>query len=105
MGHRVAVACFYENLAVEPSSLGYLLYGPARSEERIANLIYSPAYKLNEFGTANVQELVGWWNREELPVINGRITKVLRWLGFDIADCELVTKANCGIAVLNDRLV
>ncbi len=66
------------------SSLGYLLYDPARSEERIANLIYSPAYKLNEFGTANVQELVGWCNTEELPVINGRTTKVLRWLGFGI---------------------
>jgi hypothetical protein len=31
-------------------------------------------------GQADVQELIGWCNREELPVLNGRTTKVLRFL-------------------------
>jgi hypothetical protein len=50
----------------------------------VAALIFNPAYKLNEFGRPNVQELIGWINREELPVVNGRTTKVLRYFGFDV---------------------
>ena len=65
-------------------SLSYLLHGAGDIEERMANVIYSPAYKLNEFGQANVQELIGWCNNEDLPVVNGRTTKVLRWFGFDV---------------------
>jgi HKD family nuclease len=65
-------------------SLSYLLYGKGSIEERMTNMIYNPAYKLDEFGQANVQELIGWCNKENLPVINGRTTKVLRWLGFDV---------------------
>jgi hypothetical protein len=40
--------------------------------------------KLEQFGTANVQELVGWDNKEDFPVINGRTTKVLRYFGLDV---------------------
>jgi len=29
----------------------------------------------------NVQELIGWCNGEELPILNGRTTKVLRFFG------------------------
>jgi hypothetical protein len=63
------------------TTLTYLVHGKGDLEERMANAIYSPEYKLNEFGRANVQELVGWLNREERPVINGRTTKVLRYFG------------------------
>jgi hypothetical protein len=66
------------------SSLAYLVHGPGDLIERMANLIYSSEYKLEQFGPANVQELVGWMNREDLPVINGRTTKVLRYFGFDV---------------------
>ncbi len=66
-------------------SLAYLLYGAGKIEERMSSMIYSPAYKLNQFGQSNVQELIGWCNREELPVINGRTTKILRYFGFDVA--------------------
>ncbi len=62
----------------------HLLYGKADVVKRMADLIYDSAYKLNEFGQSNVQELVGWINKEELPVINGRTTKVLRYYGFDV---------------------
>ncbi len=34
-----------------------------------------------EFGQSNVQELIGWRNKEGLPVINGRTTKLLRFFG------------------------
>ena len=61
--------------------MAYLVYGHGDIVERMANAIYGPRYKLNEFGQANVQELVGWCNREELPIINGRTTKVLRYFG------------------------
>jgi len=62
-------------------TLAYLVHGAGDIVERMANAIYSPRYKLDEFGQANVQELVGWCNREELPIINGRTTKVLRYFG------------------------
>jgi HKD family nuclease len=65
-------------------SIKHLLYGKGDIVKRMADLIYDSSYKLNEFGQSNVQELVGWINKEELPVINGRTTKVLRYYGFDV---------------------
>lgn len=62
-------------------TLAYLVYGDGDVVQRMANTIYDPRYKLKEFGQANVQELVGWCNRENLPIINGRTTKVLRYFG------------------------
>ncbi len=77
---------FKEKNSVENvrNSLSYLLFGPGDIVERMCNLIYNSDYKLAEFGSANVQEMVGWVNREELPVVNGRTTKVLRFYGFDV---------------------
>jgi hypothetical protein len=66
------------------SSLIHLLYGKGDIVKRMADLIYDGAYKLNEFGRSNVQELVGWINREELPVVNGKATKVFRYYGFEV---------------------
>lgn len=64
-------------------SLAYLVFGADDIVERMANLLFNDRYdyKLNEFGRANIQELVGWCNREELPILNGRTTKVLRFFG------------------------
>lgn len=49
-------------------------------------LIVSITMNLNlmPFGQSNVQELIGWINKENLPVINDRTTKVLRYFGFDV---------------------
>lgn len=69
-------------------SLAYLVFGDGDIVERMANLIYDPRYKLDEFGQANVQELVGWCNREELPILNGRTTKVLRFLGSKVRQVQ-----------------
>lgn len=67
------------------NTLIYLLHDKKSSiGKRIANCIYDPSYKLNEFGQSNVQELIGWINNENMPVINGRTTKVLRYFGFDV---------------------
>lgn len=65
-------------------SLSYLVFGNEETEIRMANLIYNPKYKLAVFGTANVQELIGWVNSDGLPIVNGRTTKVMRFLGFDV---------------------
>lgn len=62
----------------------YLLYGTEDIVVRMSNCIHDFNYKLNEFGPANVQELIGWINKENLPVINGRTTKVLRYFGFEV---------------------
>lgn len=65
-------------------TITYLLYGKGDIIKRMSDCIYNEEYKLNAFGQSNVQELIGWINKENLPVINGRTTKVLRYFGFDI---------------------
>jgi HKD family nuclease len=65
-------------------TLAYLVYGGGSIENRMANVIYDSRYKLNEFGRSNAQELIGWCNQENLPIINGRTTKVLRYFGSDV---------------------
>lgn len=64
--------------------LTYLVHGPGNIEERMANVIFNPEYKLHQFGQSNVQELIGWLSKEDLPVINGRTTKILRYFGSDV---------------------
>lgn len=64
--------------------LAYLVHGEDELIQRMANMLYRSDFKLNTFGQANVQELIGWHNKEDMPVINGRTTKVLRYFGFDV---------------------
>jgi hypothetical protein len=66
------------------TSLAHLIFGQGDVVARMAELIFNPAYKLQGFGRANVQELVGWLNEDDLPAINGRTTKVLRYFGFEV---------------------
>jgi len=66
------------------STLIHLLHGDGDIVSRMADCIYEKRYKLNEIGQANIQELVGWVSKEDLPVINGRTTKVLRYFGFSV---------------------
>ncbi|NVO05712.1 MAG: alcohol dehydrogenase [Rhodoferax sp.] len=69
-------------------TLAYLVHGEVDIVERMANAIFDPRYKLHEFGRANIQELVGWCNHEDLPIINGRTTKVLRYLGSKVVQIK-----------------
>lgn len=50
----------------------------------MGNCIFNPEYKLNEFGRSAVQELLGWVNKEGIPICNGRTVKALRYLGFNV---------------------
>ncbi|MEX0829923.1 MAG: phospholipase D family protein [Nitrospirales bacterium] len=68
--------------------LSYLLHGEDEIIVRMANLIFNEKYKLNVFGRSNVQEIVGWCNNDNLPVVNGRTTKVLRYLGFEVEQLD-----------------
>lgn len=65
-------------------TLAYLIFGPDETVKRLANVIFSSKYKINEFGQANAQEILGWVGSNDLPVINGRTTKVLRYFGFNV---------------------
>jgi HKD family nuclease len=64
--------------------LVYLIHGTGNIEVRMANVIFNPELKLNQFGQSNVQELIGWLNKEDYPVINGRTTKILRYFGSNV---------------------
>ncbi len=66
------------------ASFTHLLFGKGDAIKRMSDLIFDSSFKLNAFGQSNVQELIGWINSEDLPVINGRTTKVLRYFGFDV---------------------
>lgn len=66
------------------ASLTHLIFGNGDIVKRMSDLIFDQSFKLNEFGKANVQELVGWVSRENLPVVNGRTTKVMRYFGFEV---------------------
>ena len=63
----------------------YLLHGKDDYVSRMGNCIFDPEYKLNQFGRSAVQELLGWVNKEEIPICNGRTVKALRYLGFNVA--------------------
>ncbi|MGL5005577.1 MAG: alcohol dehydrogenase, partial [Casimicrobium sp.] len=69
-------------------TLAYLVFGKDPVEVRMANTIFSADYKLKEFGRASVQELIGWRNRENLPIINGRTTKILRFFGSHVRQIQ-----------------
>jgi hypothetical protein len=66
------------------SSLSHLLFGNQDVETRMADLIYDAHYKLEEFGESAVQELIGWVGSDDLPVLNARTTKILRYYGFQV---------------------
>ena len=72
------------NIGDVKNSLIHLLYGKESVVKRMADLLYDPEYNIRSFGQSNIQELVGWVNRDELPVINGRTTKILRYFGFRV---------------------
>lgn len=61
-------------------ALAHLVFGRGDVVDRMADAINGDG-KIKAFGKANVQELIGWCNKEELPILNSRRTKVLRYLG------------------------
>lgn len=73
------------NIDAVKNTLSFLLFNKEEDiPSRMCQVIYNPSYKLREFGQSNVQELIGWVNSEDYPVVNGRTTKILRFYGFDV---------------------
>ncbi|MGA8644179.1 phospholipase D family protein [Candidatus Binatus sp.] len=66
-------------------TLSYLLHGSESDYvARMADCIFDPNYRLQDFGESCVQETLGWVNNEDVPTCNSRTLKSLRWLGFDL---------------------
>lgn len=63
----------------------YLLHGKDDYITRMGNCIFAPEYKLNQFGRSAAQELLGWVNKENIPICNSRTVKALRYLGYSVA--------------------
>jgi hypothetical protein len=63
-------------------TITYLLHGSGPFEERIARCIYDSDYSLTKFGENCITELYGWMNTEDVPLLNSRTRRCLRWLGY-----------------------
>jgi hypothetical protein len=85
-GHETHLAVFKEVNDIDQLRmvLTYLLFGKDDYITRMANCIFDPQYNLNEFGRSGVQELLGWVNKEGIPICNSRTVKALRYLGYRV---------------------
>lgn len=66
--------------------LHYVLYEGAESEiwERIYQAGRDPNYGIARYGLNSIAEVVGWARPEVVPPRNGRTSKALRALGYDV---------------------
>lgn len=66
--------------------LNYVLYGGADNEvwERLYHAGRDPDYTIPRYGLNSLAEVVGWARPELVPPRNGRTSKALRALGFDV---------------------
>jgi hypothetical protein len=65
-------------------SIKYLLHGEGSYIDRMGAVIHEKRYHIPNMGRSVVQELLGWVNRENVPICNGRTMKVLRFIGHDV---------------------
>jgi hypothetical protein len=67
--------------------LQYVLYGGSQDElpERLWDAVTNPDLKIDHFGLSALGELVGWALPDRFPPRNGRTSKALRSLGFDVS--------------------
>ncbi len=64
--------------------ISYLLHGQDDFIKRMGTCIFDESYSINQIGRSAVQELLGWVNKEDIPICNGRTVKALRYLGFNV---------------------
>lgn len=66
--------------------LNYVLYEgpPAQLPERLFQALYDPAWKIEGMGVSALGEMVGWAVPDRFPPRNGRTSKALRSLGYDV---------------------
>lgn len=69
-------------------SLSYLLHGDDEFVTRMGKCIFDHKYSINGIGRSGIQELLGWVNKENIPICNGRTVKALRYIGFKITTHE-----------------
>ncbi len=62
----------------------HLAFGTSDFVQRTYDCIYSADYRIAHFGRNCITELFGWINHEDVPPLNGRGIKALRYLGFDV---------------------
>lgn len=86
-GHNSHVDAFKRGNSLETvkRTLSYLVHGEGAFVDRMGRCVFSPAYHLAEFGRSAVQEVLGWVNRENIPICNNRTLRALRFLGFEVA--------------------
>ena len=66
--------------------LRYLLYGGSSEQlpERLWHGVNDPKWKIDGLGISTLGEIVGWALPEQFPPRNGRTSKALRSLGYDV---------------------
>ncbi len=66
--------------------LSYVLYGGSNDElwSRLFTAARDPAYSLPHYGLNSLAEVAGWVRPEVAPPRNGRTSKALRALGYDV---------------------
>ncbi len=66
--------------------LDHILYGGAEDllPDRLWQAVADPAWKLEGMGISTLGELVGWAMPDKFPPRNGRTSKALRSLGYDV---------------------
>ena len=64
----------------------HLLYGGAGEQlpERLWQAVTGPKWKLDGLGISALGELVGWALQDHFPPRNGRTSKALKSLGYDV---------------------
>lgn len=64
-------------------SLKYLLYSNDELDLRIHNLCVNPDYKLHQFGSSGVQEVIGWVSPSTYPMRNDKADFAIEALGYE----------------------
>ncbi len=66
--------------------INFVLYGGKKSEisERLFAACYDPQYKIPHLGVSMLGEIIGWALPNDFPPRNGRTSKGLKALGYDV---------------------
>ena len=73
-----------QDVARVKATLKHLLHGTGEFLQRLHDILYDSAMKLDRFGQFCALELYGTVRPYECPPMNGRIAKALRYLGFNV---------------------
>ena len=68
-------------------TFSYLFFTKGDVIDKMYSAIYDNQYRLEQFSRSGVQELVGWVDKD-LVVVNGRTTKVLHFLGYNVKQID-----------------